>query len=299
MTEYYLVAGHRFSIEIEDGSPLWDRLDNYHPFRCEAGDCIFNLRYSKQEPVPTKMPFYKDKPEDEDQPRMEIYREADGPEVKAGANRWIIEMAPTQKMPICVRIIASPDFHSGVVHVANEEHLAIFGINNAAMLLYAFTTATLGTLEMHASVIANGGRGYLFLGKSGTGKSTHSNLWLKYVEGSELLNDDNPIVRVGQDGITRVYGSPWSGKTPCYRNMTVPAGAFVKLNQAPENRIRQCNILESYAAVYPSCSGLRQIREFADGMHQTIEHILLQVPCYELDCLPDEGAARLSSQTIR
>ena len=293
MTRYYLVAGHRFSIEIEDGSPLWDRLDNYLPFGCEAdGDCIFHLRYSHQEAVPEKVPFYKDKPEDEDQPRMEIYREAHG-------DRWIIEMAPTQKMPICVRIFASADFRQGVVHVANEEHLAVFGINNAAMLLYAFTTATRGTLELHASVIANGGRGYLFLGKSGTGKSTHSNLWLKYVEGSELLNDDNPIIRVSEDGIARVYGSPWSGKTPCYRNMDVPVGAFVNLHQAPENRIRRCNILEGYAAVYPSCSGLRLIREYADGMHQTIEQILMQVPCYDLDCLPDEGAARLSSQTIR
>ena len=136
----------------------------------------------------------------------------------------------------------------------------------------------------------------MFLGKSGTGKSTHSSLWLKYLEGSELLNDDNPILRVGEDGVARVYGSPWSGKTPCYKNDSVPVGAIVR--QYPENRIARNSIVEAYAAVYPSCSGFRAVKEMADGMHSTIEKVVLSVPCYTLDCLPDEAAARLSCETI-
>ena len=59
------------------------------------------------------------------------------------------------------------------------------------------------------------------MGKSGTGKSTHSRLWLENVPGATLLNDDNPIVRLTLVGAI-VYGSPWSGKTPCYKNESAP-----------------------------------------------------------------------------
>ena len=94
--------------------------------------------------------------------------------------------------------------------------------------MYAFRTATLGTLEMHASVIAHEGRGYLFLAKSGTGKSTQSRMWLRCIEGAKLLNDDNPAIRIA-DGRPLVFGTPWSGKTPCWRNLSVPVKALVRL----------------------------------------------------------------------
>ena len=40
----------------------------------------------------------------------------------------------------------------------------------------------------------------MFLGPSGTGKSTHARLWLQYIDSTELVNDDNPVVRIYQDG---------------------------------------------------------------------------------------------------
>lgn len=72
-----------------------------------------------------------------------------------------------------------------------------FVLNNFLMMLYAFNAARHHTLLMHASVVATEtGKGYLFLGKSGTGKSTHTGLWLQQFSDCHLLNDDNPIVHV-------------------------------------------------------------------------------------------------------
>ena len=98
-------------------------------------------------------------------------------------------------------------------------------------------------------------KGYLFLGKSGTGKSTHSQLWLKHIPGTELLNDDNPAVRLINDEVI-VYGTPWSGKTPCYKNKQVPIGAFVKLEQYPENIIRREPPLKAFATLLTSTSSM-------------------------------------------
>ena len=298
MTKYYTVAGHSFSFTMQDDCPIWGGLSNYVPFEVEksAAEPVFALEFVYSMERMQKVPVYVEKAEEPDQPRIEIFHRAPC-EADPEGRQWIIEMAPVQGMDICARLVASADFSSARLAVAHAK-VAEFAINNSMMILYAFTKASKGTLEMHSSVIKRGGYGYMFLGKSGTGKSTHSSLWLKYLEGSELLNDDNPILRIGEDGVARVYGSPWSGKTPCYKNDSVPVGAIVRLNQYPENRIARNSIVESYAAVYPSCSGFRAVKEMADGMHSTIEKVVLSVPCYTLDCLPDEAAARLSSETI-
>ena len=112
------------------------------------------------------------------------------------------------------------------------------------------------------------------LGKSGTGKSTHSSLWLKHIPGTELLNDDNPILRLMPDGTARVYGSPWSGKTPCYKNKDVPAGAVVRIRQAPFNKIERLSAIQSYASLMASASGFRPFKELADGWHRTLEGLV-------------------------
>lgn len=285
---------------MEDDCPIWSRLTNYTPFETEVcnADPVFNLELVPKSYMDNikMIPVYVEKSPEEDQPRIEIYHR--GPdETDPSGESWVIDMAPVQKMPICARLLASPDFSQGKLAIANDK-IGEFAINNAAMILYAFTTATRGTLEMHSSVIKNNGKGYMFLGKSGTGKSTHSSLWLKYIPGSVLLNDDNPILKVDSDGIIRVYGSPWSGKTPCYKNDCAQVGAIVRLNQHPENIITPNSVIEAYAAIYPSCSGFRSVTSIADGMHKTIENIVLNIPCFTLDCLPDEAAAVLCHDTV-
>ena len=71
-----------------------------------------------------------------------------------------------------------------------------FSVNNAIMVAYALATSYSQTALFHSSVVSHQGPAYMFLSHSGTGKSTHSSLWLNYIEGTELVNDDNPVVRI-------------------------------------------------------------------------------------------------------
>ena len=75
-----------------------------------------------------------------------------------------------------------------------------FGFNNTLMVIFTMCTAKLGTLLMHSATVENNGKGYMFLGASGQGKSTHSNKWVEYIKGSTLINDDNPVIRIAPDG---------------------------------------------------------------------------------------------------
>lgn len=291
MIKAYRVAGHTFHLEMPDGFRLWELLSQYDPFEVSLVDApLFQLTVVKELPDVEKTPLLVEEPEP-GATKIALY--------DAGDN-YYIEMAPYSEAPVSGYLLVGKDMRRASLMIsARNAAAAQFAVNNSLMLIYAFATADKMTLEMHSSVVVNEGRGYMFLGKSGTGKSTHSSLWLKYVPGSELLNDDNPIIRIGDDGIARVFGSPWSGKTPCYRNADAPVGAVVRIVQAPENVIFRYGVLESYASIYSSCSGFKADRAMSDGLHRTLEQLALNVPCYKLECLPDEGAALLCSNTVK
>lgn len=173
-----------------------------------------------------------------------------------------------------------------------------FYINNCLMLMYAFASAPYYTLLMHASVIANSGRAFAFLGVSGTGKSTHSCQWLKYIEGSELMNDDNPVFCLLPDGTAHIYGSPWSGKTPCYRNVEAPIGAFVHIKQAKVNHIEREPVLHAFSSLLISCSTMKWDKRIYDFTCDTLSQILERVPIYQLECRPDEEAALVCHEAL-
>lgn len=96
----------------------------------------------------------------------------------------------------CCLLQTNKDFSDCRCALNGNEDMRSFGITNALMIVYAFAGSFQQTLLIHASTILNNGYGYAFIAKSGTGKSTHTQLWIKHIPGSELMNDDNPIVRV-------------------------------------------------------------------------------------------------------
>ena len=92
-------------------------------------------------------------------------------------------------------------------------------------------------MMVHASAVVLDGKAYLFSADSGTGKSTHTQLWLKRFPDAYILNDDKPAVRL-QEGRLYAYGTPWSGKTDWNVNQTVPLGGLVFLQRSEQNWVR-------------------------------------------------------------
>ena len=231
---------------------------------------------------------------EDDMPRIEVYRSLE--------KEWLIRISQIATSPICCELVCDADFTRGMLHIDAECQDVRFCIDNGLMLMFAFRTAPLMTLEMHAAVVVKKeamrrkgekAKGYLFLGHSGTGKSTHARQWLAAFEDAWLLNDDNPILRVMDNGDVYVYGSPWSGKTPCYKNESALVGGIVKLSQAPENKIQTISLPQAYAYMLSSASGLKMEQTMADNMFETIKHIITHIPCYHLACLPNEEAAKV------
>lgn len=152
--------------------------------------------------------------------------------------------------------------------------------------------------SIHASTVVKDGEGFMFLGKSGTGKSTHSRLWQRVWREVELLNDDNPIVRI-VGGRLWVYGSPWSGKTPCYVQKRVPLKGIVRLKQALENRWTSLKGVKAWAAIYPSCAVIREEIGLYGKLCNTLNNVVEQVKVGTLNCLPNMDAARMSEENLK
>ena len=275
---YYKVAEHVFVLKTDERDSLLGDLRQYEPFLTDPTDELsFSVEVVDELPVTAI--------------HEELRQEDEGQAIVAGhldGGEAYFEFWLGKKQ--CSTMVADKDYHEAKVCV--KENWS-FGVNNAIMVMYALATANSQTALFHSSVVSYQGKAYMFLGHSGTGKSTHSSLWLKYIEGTELVNDDNPVVRISEDGEVRVYGTPWSGKTPCYRNVSYPVGAIVKLSQAPYNKIERLKGIKAYAAVVPSISGKRWDKELAEGLHETENLIAQHARVWHLDCLPDADAAQL------
>ncbi|MBP7768199.1 MAG: hypothetical protein KA067_03890 [Prevotella sp.] len=176
-------------------------------------------------------------------------------------------------------------------------NMRFFGLNNALMQVFSFSACRHATLLLHASLVRQNGYGYAFIAKSGTGKSTQVSNWLRYLPGCDLMNDDNPIVRF-IDGEPYIYGSPWSGKTPCYRNVKARLGAITRIDRAPSNSIEKLNPVDAFASMLPSCSAMKWDSDIFNHICNTITRIVETTGIYTLHCLPDKEAAILCNQTI-
>lgn len=197
----------------------------------------------------------------------------------------------------CCLLVCNADFTDCRCALNGDRTMRSFGLNDALMLVYAFAGSFHNTLLIHASTIMKNGWGYPFTAKSGTGKSTHSSLWMKHIANCELMNDDNPIIRL-IDGTPYIYGSPWSGKTPCYRNIKARLGAVTQIDRAPANSIERLNPIIAFATLLPACSSMKWDSIIYNNLCDTITAIIESTPIYILHCLPDEEAALICHKTI-
>jgi hypothetical protein len=284
---HYQVGDHIFAIEATEEQ--FAQLPNYAPFRISTDASPLFVIHLEDGDIPSSDNWehvYTDR-SDEDMPRIEMYR-LEG--------QWLFRVSMSREGEIVCAMRCSEDWSK--VSLFMHPAYVRFAIDNAAMLVYAFATVGRKTLLFHSSVTVRDGLAYMFLGHSGTGKSTHSQQWKAAFPEVELLNDDNPAVRIMDDRTVRVYGTPWSGKTPCYKASSAPVAALVQLAQAPQNSITRLRMSQAYPFILASVSGLKVLPKMMDQIYESIALLLELCPVYKLECLPNPDAARVCYEEI-
>ncbi len=235
-----------------------------------------------------------------DEPRMRLIDRFPFPDADAECRLWSYDGGYLFEMKVATSgrevHFDLPDGVDAVTDFGPEDNPALFRFG--LWICFNIRAIAHGAVAIHSSVLTYRKGAVLCLGESGTGKSTHTRLWREQIEGAGLLNDDSPFVRIVEDQ-ARVFGSPWSGKTPCYRNRDYPIQGFLRLSQAPENRITKLNVLQAYGALQPSCppSFLHDERLF-DATNRLLSELLSRVKVYHLACRPDREAVELARTTL-
>lgn len=295
---HYNIGGHNICIKVEGGDEILDALiPSFIPFKTkveEGSDVLFSLTIQKR---------MHEIPEEE----RHLIRDVDTgngmtrvDKLNDGGYQFLVR--DISGMP-CALLQTSPKFDD--CHCAIRGSLGIkrFALNNALMLTFAFSAAYFDTLLIHASVVRHNGNAYAFTAKSGTGKSTQVANWIRNIPGCDIMNDDNPIIRI-IDGKPVLFGSPWSGKTPCYRNIHASLGAIVLIERDSHNHVEPLMPLNAFTTLLSACSAMKWDENLYQRVCKTVSRFVESTKVVTLHCLPDADSAitcckALESSTLR
>lgn len=151
-------------------------------------------------------------------------------------------------------------------------------------------------IMLHSSCVEKDGSAYLFSARSGTGKSTHTHLWLKNLPGTSIINDDKPAL-VSENGVWYACGTPFSGKTDENLNVKVPVRAIVFIKRAEKNKVEKISSQEAIKllleqTVRPTEKGK------AEKMLDLVSGLLTSIPVLSLECNMEDEAATESYMGI-
>lgn len=169
--------------------------------------------------------------------------------------------------------------------------------HNSTLLCFCRQLIRFNGMRLHSSAVVVDGKAYLFSADPGTGKSTHTKLWLKqFGDKAYILNDDKPIIRF-VDGTFYAYGSPWSGKDDLSVNKGVPIAGITMLERGKKNEIDRFFGVEALAALMRQLPRPRKL-EYRSKVLKLLDKLINDVPIWKLKCNMDPEAAIVSYEAM-
>ncbi len=161
----------------------------------------------------------------------------------------------------------------------------------AGELLFRTKIVLTDGVVFHASGLDDHGRGIVFVGHSGAGKSTQLDLW-NADPGVVAMNDDRIAVRSNAHG-TMCYGLPWGGSSDIARNHAAPLSALVLLEQGPDNDIQRISSAAAASLLVPRMFLPYWDKTLMQRALANLNTLLTQVPVYHLRCRPEPAVIEL------
>jgi hypothetical protein len=151
------------------------------------------------------------------------------------------------------------------------------------LMLNYLARGRLGVI-IHSLGLDDGGRGLLFVGVSGAGKSTMANLWQG--SGATLLSDDRIILR-RQDDRYMMYGTPWHGDANIASPEAVPLERIYFLARSSENHVQPLSTMEAVTRLMVCCFPPFYNPEGMEFNLEFLSQLAAEMPCYKLGVMPD------------
>lgn len=200
----------------------------------------------------------------------------------AGLRLDVRDLVKKEYLPVA---LLDTDFGAGELRVRRREPQPAYVLNypeGQIVLLNRLAMFQAGLV--HSSAVVIEGRGYLFCGRSGAGKTTIARLWKQ--RGCSLLCDDRNIVRWIGDG-PFACSTPWHGEDPEVNAINVPLGGIFHLHQASENRVEPIPEPEAIARLYATSLAPFYDRDSTARVLDAYMRCLAHAPSYDLYFTPD------------
>ena len=154
----------------------------------------------------------------------------------------------------------------------------------------------LGGALLHGSYVQYKGKGLIFTGASGIGKSTQAALWEEKRE-AQIVNGDRAFVQKCGD-VFEVHGICFSGTSGICENNSSPLAAIVVLKQAVKNKVTKLGGKDSFLALLSQCSFHKENKDEVTALTKTLAELIGEVPVYLLECTPDERAIEVLEKVL-
>lgn len=178
----------------------------------------------------------------------------------------------------------SPDFPNGYI-----ENIALYR-------KICLQLPTFNRMLLHCAVLEYKGKGYAFLGKSGTGKSTHTRLWKQYLSTPRMINGDKPILEYTESGFV-AHGTPWKGKEGWGKKLSAPLYGLCFLEQAKENSIQPLTPSQASKRVFSQVL-LPSDETNAVRTLELVDKLITNIPAYLLKCDISKQAVKLAFEAL-
>lgn len=208
-----------------------------------------------------------------------------------GQDAYGMEALNMDSMKHCLKngdsiLFANETWTQGRIYGKDEYEISYL----VEMMLYSYLLNK-NTLLFHSSLIDYQGKGILFLGPSGIGKTTQAKLWNQY-KGAHILNGDLVFVKKEEDGFY-AYGSPWHGSSPYFENTKVKVELLVTLEQGKENKIKQLSGFQVLNEMMQQVFLPIWYQQTMDESLNCLDSLLETIPVYHLKNQAEEEAVTI------
>lgn len=149
---------------------------------------------------------------------------------------------------------------------------------------------------LHSASLLFEDKAWLFSGVSGTGKSTHTNLWHEIYH-TPLLNGDLNMLGLENDNLV-VYGQPWCGTSNIYTPRQYPLGGVVFLKQAPNNHCETLPLSQKELFLTLRLISPAWTRDMLKKNTAFAKKICKRLPMFQLMCTPEASACHIMHDAI-
>lgn len=140
-------------------------------------------------------------------------------------------------------------------------------------------------VELHScGVIDREGRGHLFVGMSGAGKSTTARLWGS--RAATIVSDDRVIVRE-DEGVMWMHGTPWHGEAALSSPAEAPLAGVYLLEQSPRLALRELQPADAVARLFgcsfPPFHDAAAVAFTLDFLERLVQRVPVRELCFTRD----------------